>query len=294
MVPALQVLLDEFQADGRLIGDLHLSRRRLKLCADTFDLSAALSADAIPADAFAGVTRPACEAGEAGAWAQDLARGRLLHALRRHRCALSLDLNVRRSDLSDDPSQHLSFLHAIIVTLGEAAAPQFVLWRPTNVLFSWAEFEACDLPQLRRAGDPETTLHAFLSEANSTRRPSPATSASLPAENLVSNVVVKASLATGVEAACRPHPGAQSGSVERLPRRSSARMFRRGESLKRAPTLPSLDRQQSRLREALTEGEEGEKLPRTLTRRAPRWLWLFGCVLLVISLLVVFPTWSVA
>ncbi len=147
-VDALQYLLEDIRAgalgtqSAREISGLRMSGGHIRLRAAEYDLAIALSGEGLPLSAFSGAVRPA------RAEQADLQRGRILHLLRRHRCALGLLLRVRAPRDPAQPSPADGLL-ALALPLCMGLKPRLVMLQGSGLLLTLDEF-AC----LRTQGLP--------------------------------------------------------------------------------------------------------------------------------------------
>ena len=149
---ASQFLIDDLRQEGRSISGVRITRHAMRLRADGFELALSLSDKAIPARAFAGAVRPVAM----GAAAPDMARGRVLHALRHHDWVLGLLLRLRGVQQDQSMEARLQALpaacHALSATVAEAAPPLVMVWQGSGLVCTLAEFLALPAGMLDEAG----------------------------------------------------------------------------------------------------------------------------------------------
>ena len=301
MILALQFLLDDLRREGRQVSGVRLAGHSLRLRVEDFELAASLSPEPLPVTAFHGVMRPP-RGGEAeGDWTHDLARGRLLHAIRHHRWALGVLLRARSGSDADDPEDELDLpaeCRTVVAALVEASAPQFILWQGSGVLFTLAEFQTLAPPRLNAPGDPGSAMHpkapgrplarpAMPDWTQPTREPSEE-NASADAEDAAEDAEP-----TALPAIAAAHEAPRSRR-DRMVTRSVGRMFRRKQDSSRPPDLPGIERSQRRLGRVFGRGRSQSEAGSTSpdSRMRIRRLRLLSGVLVAISLLLVFPPWS--
>jgi hypothetical protein len=297
MILALQFLLDDLRRDGRQVSGVRLSGHTLRLRVEDFELAASLASEPLPVAAFHGVQRPAH--GDAGCsdWTHDLARGRLLHAIRHHRCALGVLLRARCGSEIGNAYEELdlsSECRNVIAALVEASPPQFILWQASGVLFTLAEFRNLAPRRLNAPGDPATVMQPNPAPIAAVRRPT-MPDWTRPSERPA---------AADVSRSHRPAEQARGGvnlpattggrelrrnRLDRVLRRSAGKLFRRSDNLQRPANLPGLERSHRRLARAF-DREPAEAAARA-SKRMSRRRRLLGCALLAISLVVV-PPWA--
>lgn len=137
---ASQFLIDDLRRDGRTISGVRISRHALRLRADGFELALSLTDAPLPMHAFAGTVRPLPDS----AGTPDMARGRVLHALRHHRWVLGLLMRLRGVQEGQSMDTRLQALpgacHALIDAVAEAAPPMLVIWQSSGVVCTASEF----------------------------------------------------------------------------------------------------------------------------------------------------------
>ncbi|MFN3954733.1 MAG: hypothetical protein ACK4LQ_09790 [Pararhodobacter sp.] len=160
----LQFLLHDLYLEGRLVGGVQLKGPTLRLRFEGYELILTQSDQPLPARALDGALRPRRAAGERteAPPPADLARGRVLHALRSHRHALSVLLRARGGRRSEDPPDALLHLtsecRAMLEAVIEAMPPRAVVWQPGAVAFTCEEFLATRADALLDAGDRANVL----------------------------------------------------------------------------------------------------------------------------------------
>lgn len=294
LILALQFLLDDLRRDGRQISGVRLAGDSLRLRVEDFELAASLASRPLPVAAFNGVLRPELVSGAEGDWTHDLARGRLLHAIRHHRQALGVLLRARWSGKGADPEGTLDLsaeCRTVVSALVEAAPPQFVLWQANGVLFTLAEFQKVTQRRLDAPGDPISAIHPKPTPIARVQRPLMPdwTKASDgPADETGS----ERSQAGVSESASLPVPVAGLNSprdrFSRALNRSVGNMFRRAQSRQRPTELPGLARSERRLARAFDRASAGVNFEgqNHVQRRRLR---LLGCAVLTASLLIILP-----
>lgn len=297
MILALQFLLDDLRRDGRQISGVRLFGHTLRLRVEDFELAASLAPEPLPVAAFHGVLRPEQGGSLSGDWTHDLARGRLLQAIRHHRWALGVLLRARwggEAAHSEEELDLTSECRSVVAALVEASPPQFILWQASGVLFTLAEFQNLTPRRLNASGDPASAMYP---------KPTPIAPATRPAMPNWTKPAGEAAAddtdgpPRGVEVP--PSGGAMPAVAadretrrnrrDRMFRRSSGRLFRHTEDRERPPELPALERSHRRLARALERkapGAASAASKRAQTRR----LRLFGCALF--ALLVILPPWG--
>jgi len=291
MILALQFLLDDLRRDGRKVSGVRLSGQTLRLRVEDYELVASLAPEPLPVAAFDGVLRPVQPRIGRGEWTHDLARGRLLHAIRHHRRALSVLLRAR----SPEAGETLEDLdlgaecRTVVSALVEASPPQFILWQGTGVLFTLAEFQNLPTSRLNAPGDPATALHPRPPTA-SIARPEPerqAVSADVPGVNTTDVATAKGDDESPATVSAAQEPRSR---LSRMLQRSAGRIFKHDEDRQRPPELPALERSQRRLARAFDHGAEPVAAPPLppAPRRGRRFL---GGLLLAVSLIYILPPW---
>ena len=175
----LQFLLHDLYLEGRAVSGVQLKGPTLRLRFEGYELILTQSDQPLPARAFEGALRPrralprsqgsaaprpAGEgiSGDEGQVVADMARGRVLHALRNHRYALSVLLRARGGRRSDDPPDAFAQLagecRAMLEAVIEATPPRAVVWQPGAVAFTCEEFLASRAETLLDGGDPANVL----------------------------------------------------------------------------------------------------------------------------------------
>ncbi|MCC5986430.1 MAG: hypothetical protein JJT95_02035 [Pararhodobacter sp.] len=134
---ASQFLIDDLRRDGRTITGVRLSRHALRLRADGFDLALSLNDAPLPLQAFTGAARPVPDG-------SDLARGRVMHALRHHRWVLGVLMRLRGVQPGQSMDERLDVLpgecRSLIATVAEAAPPALVIWQANGAICTASEF----------------------------------------------------------------------------------------------------------------------------------------------------------
>ncbi|WP_209425174.1 hypothetical protein [Pararhodobacter sp. SW119] len=303
MILALQFVLDDLRRDGRQVSGLRLSGQTLRLRVEDYELAASLATEPLPIAALQGVMRPARDEAEHGGWTHDLARGRMLHAIRHHRWALGVLLRARSgaSDANVDDDLDLpAECRSVVSALIEAAPPQFILWQSSSVLFTLGEFQNLPPRRLNAPGDPRSAMHPRTGPGRLVARP------------VMPDWTKTAESAGNVEAkgegGTTAPPGAETpkpnqsptripdadeprSRMDRMLRRSAGRIFHRGATQKRPPDLPNLDRDHRRLGRAFGRGDQPGTQPER-ERSQRRKLRLLGGVLVALSLMVFLPPWT--
>lgn len=160
----LQFLLHDLYLEGRPVGGVQLKGPTLRLRFEGYELILTQSDQPLPARALDGALRPRSTARPLAdaPVPTDLARGRVLHALRSHRHALSVLLRARGGRRSDDPPDALLHLtsecRAMLEAVIEAMPPRAVVWQPGAVAFTCEEFLATRADTLLDAGDRANVL----------------------------------------------------------------------------------------------------------------------------------------
>lgn len=298
LILALQFLLDDLRRDGRQIGGVRLSGQTLRLRADDFDLAVSVAPGPLPVAAFTGVLRPAQAGSAAGGWPHDLARGRLLHAIRHHHRAVGVLLRARCSPGPAAGEEDLDLgaeCRTVVAALVEASPAQFILWQQSGVLFTLAEFRNLTPPRLNAPGDARTAFHP---------RPLPAVAIRRP--NCAEAAARDDAVASGGGAALpRPArgdvvPGAPSRAtadqrrrrLDRLHQRSAGRLFRRADDRRRADAQTPLERMQRRLARAFGRGGDRRAAPDPARPVPSRRIRLLSCALLALMLALLLPPWT--
>lgn len=253
---AMQFLIDDLRFDGRKVSWIALKGPSLRLRVEGYELVLAHTDGALPAQAFHGVLRPAPNARQlaqhpdddaAAPDSADLARGRVLYALRHHPCALSVLLRPRgaapagwesaEEGLSEAADPALLALvrecRALLEPVIEAAAPATVIWQPGAVAFTCEEFLASRAEALLLPGDTARPLQLAAEGERPRHRPL-LTDFPLPADQ------------PATLPACLPQTRA-----ERASQRSAGQLFGRTRATGRAAALPRLHRQDARLARAM-------------------------------------------
>jgi len=272
---AMQFLLDDLRFEGRKVTWIALKGSSLRLRVEGYELVLAHTDGALPPQAFHGVLRPAtgqwltADTAEVAcssvpsteadrALGRDLARGRVLHALRHHPCALSVLLRPRgtqpdRGEQDDTAEQALLALvrecRALLEPVIEAAPPATVIWQPGAVAYTCEEFLASHAEALVQPGDATRPLQLASDAERPRDRPTLHTlfdtvkqddCALSPAPDVSADKSVL-SLADA----------APQSRKDRAAGRSSGQLFGTARSAGRPIALPRLHRQDARLAEAL-------------------------------------------
>lgn len=263
---AMQFLIDDLRFDGRRVTWVALKGNSLRLRVEGFELVLAHTDGALPPQAFQGVLRPfrgSLAEGEtdgdgapvAGP-ARDLARGRVLHSLRHHPCALSVLLRPRGSpprggdgDVSHaGPDSTLDALirecRALLEPVIEAAPPATVIWQPGAVAYTCEEFLASRAETLALPGDAAHPLQLVTEKERPRHRPA------LHGFGDVSDKEQPA-LPAPTDSACPPATGTPHSRAGRAAQRSAGQLFGTAHRSGRPVALPRLHRQDARLAEAL-------------------------------------------
>jgi hypothetical protein len=294
MILALQFLLDDLRREGRQISGVRLAGDSLRLRVEHFELAASLASTPLPVAAFNGVLRPELASRAAIDWPHDLARGRLLYAIRHHRQALGVLLRARLAGEGVHREEALdlsSECRAIVSALVEAAPPQFVLWQASGVLFTLAEFRTVTQQRLDAPGDPGSAMYPKPAPIARVQRPS------MPDWTKIDDRPANARGSERPEASVTGHaslpvpvigPNAPRDRFSRMLNRSVGNMFRRANSLQRPRELPSPARNERRLARAFDRASAGVHIERH-DRAQRRRLRLFGCAVLTASLIIILP-----
>lgn len=273
---AMQFLIDDLRFEGRKVNWLALKENSLRLRVEGYELVLAHTDGALPPQAFQGVLRPAAgqwqtsepsenaaapvPAADGGAHAErDLARGRVLHALRHHPCALSVLLRPRsasaeRAPQHDTVEQALLALvrecRALLEPVIEAAPPAAVIWQPGAVAYTCEEFLASRAEALVLPGDAARPLQLACDAERPRDRPAlhPFADAVLPpGDDLLPSTPAPApDESAPVVSRALPH-----NRTDRAAGRSAGQLFGNARAKGRPVALPRLHRQDARLAEAL-------------------------------------------
>lgn len=275
---AMQFLMDDLRFEGRKVTWIALKGSSLRLRVEGYELVLAHTSEPLPPQAFQGVYRPRDCSTEDPHQADDrtdLARGRVLHALRQHQYALSVLLRPRGTPAYEDPDEALLVLmrecRAMIEPVIEAAPPSAVLWQPGAIAFTCEEFLASRAEMLLLPGNHATPLQFDAALEKPRYRPAltfpdPATARQTDTANdLVLVEPAETSTATQQEAAVNlpsvfgrrpPRAGSTPQSrSDRVAKRSAGQLFSSAERANARPVaLPRLHRQDARLVQALRAG----------------------------------------
>ncbi len=149
---AAQFLIDDLRQEGRTISGVRITRHAMRLRADGLELALSLTDRPIPPGAFVGAVRPLV----AGAAVPDMARGRVLHALRHHHWVLGLLLRPRGVQEGQSMAARLQALpvtcHALSAAVAEAAPPLVVVWQANGLVCTLGEFLGLPAGMLDEAG----------------------------------------------------------------------------------------------------------------------------------------------
>jgi len=266
---AMQFLMDDLRFEGRTVTWIALKSGSLRLRVEGYELVLAHASEPLPPQAFHGTYRPAKASTEGADEADDstdLARGRVLHSLRQHRCALSVLLRPRGAAVSDDPHETLLTLvrecRAMIEPVIEAAPPSVVLWQPGAVAFTCAEFLTSRAEELLVSGNRANLLQ-FDADAEKPRyRPAlafgepvapkglaPAQPAEICTQTQPAGEVHLPAVISQLSARSASAPHSRS---ERAAKRSAGQLFAStGRASARPIALPRLHRQDVRLAQAM-------------------------------------------
>jgi len=289
----MQFLIDDLRFEGRKVTWIALKGSSLRLRFEGYELVLAHTDGALPPQAFHGVLRPgpallltpdAVEDSPAPDHAltkqHDLARGRVLHSLRHHPCALSVLLRPRGAqpaapdaDTQDAPLRLIRECRALLEPVIEAAAPATVIWQPGAVAYTCEEFLASRAETLLLPGDTAHPLRVVTDEERPRNRPvlHPFQDAVLPdgAPHIAVADVGTDLLSATDENAPAPACAQPQSRTERAARRSAGQLFSGTRRGSRPVTLPRLHRQDARLAEALRArpAPETEAVTRARQRR---------------------------
>lgn len=284
---AMQFLMDDLRFEGRKVTWIALKGSSLRLRVEGYELVLAHTSEPLPPQAFQGVYRPRENRAEDAHQADDrtdLARGRVLHALRQHQYALSVLLRPRGTPACEDPDAALLVLvrecRAMIEPVIEAAPPSAVLWQPGAIAFTCEEFLASRAELLLLPGNHATPLQFDAAAEKPRYRPALAfpdpaairktdVIATDTASDMVPENPTEASTATQKDAAVHlpvvfgrrpPRVGSTPQSRnDRVARRSAGQLFSSTDRASARPVaLPRLHRQDARLVQALRDGEPPE------------------------------------
>lgn len=240
LVRALQFLLDDLQADGRVPGRLWLGARALRLGADGLDLQLTLRDGAPPDALLDGVMRPRAPMLPPQPDLTRLHLGRLARG-----AATSLAIAVKDGEADSDGGSDGDSACAIgramqiwlcLLPLIEAAPPRLILWTPGRLLLTPDEVLRAGPGLLAAPGDPDTRFDP--ARASAPVRPQ-------------------------IVHPMRPVPRTR---FQRAERRSARRLFGTPDSA-HPPTLPRLEPAQARVSAAL-RADDAEPPPRPRPRLA--------------------------
>ena len=260
----MQFLLDDLRFEGRKVTWIALKGSSLRLRVEGYELVLAHTDGALPPQAFHGVLRPAAipwqapAAGDdasvpANGHRRDLARGRVLHSLRHHPCALSVLLRPRgtspdHAGQGDTPEQALLALvrecRALLEPVIEAAPPATLIWQPGAVAYTCEEFLASRAEALVLPGDAAQPL--LLASDTERPRERPLPHALFDAASHPVDVLPAAPEDAPAVAVASPQ-----SRMDRAARRSAGQLFGTARGAGRPVALPRLHRQDARLAEAL-------------------------------------------
>ena len=263
---AMQFLIDDLRFDGRAVTWVALKGNTLRLRVEGYELVLAHTEGALPPQAFLGVLRPvaghpadrADPEAQAGGPARDLARGRVLHSLRHHPCALSVLLRPRgtppadagAADGREDAEPAMLALmrecRALLEPVIEAAPPATVIWQPGAVAYTNEEFLANRAEALALPGDPAHPLLLPSEKERPRHRPALHTE---PADTESS--ALSSALPATVEDATLPEIRSPRSRTGRVQGRSAGQLFGHTRRSARPVGMPRLHRQDARLAEAL-------------------------------------------
>lgn len=272
---AMQFLIDDLRFEGRKVTWVALKGSSLRLRVEGYELVLAHTDGALPPQAFHGVLRPATglwltaetaedacpfvPATEAGCPpGQDLARGRVLHSLRHHPCALSVLLRPRGTQ-PDRAAQDNTVEHALMALVREcrallepvieAAPPATVIWQPGAVAYTCEEFLACRAEALVLPGDATRPVQLVSDAERPRNRPSLHALFDTAARD-DSALAPAADVSAGKNLMPLASAIPQSRK-DRAAGRSSGKLFGTTRGAGRPVALPRLHRQDARLAEAL-------------------------------------------
>jgi len=269
----MQFLIDDLRFDGRRVTWVALRGNTLRLRVEGYELVLAHTEGALPPQAFLGVLRPVAghlaDRTDAEAQAGDLARGRVLHSLRHHPCALSVLLRPRgtppadagpvdagpvdagpvdagatggRKDAEPDMLALMRECRALLEPVIEAASPATVIWQPGAVAYTCEEFLANRAEALVLPGDPAHPLLLPSEKERPRHRPA------LHAETASIDSAV---LPGSIEGATLSERGSPRSRSDRAQSRSAGQLFGHTRRPARPVAMPRLHRQDARLAEAL-------------------------------------------
>lgn len=284
---AMQFLMDDLRFEGRKVTWISLKGSSLRLRVEGFELVLAHTSEPLPPQAFHGVFRPAtgrADAADSRPDGADLARGRVLHALRQHQFALSVLLRPRGTPVRDDPDAALMELvrecRAMIEPVIEAAPPSAVLWQPGAVAFTCEEFLASRAETLLLPGDQASPLQfdtalekprfrpAVTFDSPENARQAAPIRGVLPEESADAPAAGTPNLPAVIgrrPPRAAPAPASRS---DRAAMRSAGQLFNSAERASARPVaLPRLHRQDARLAQALRGGEPAEANKRSIAAR---------------------------
>lgn len=285
---AMQFLIDDLRFEGRKVTWVALKGSSLRLRVEGYELVLAHTDGALPPQAFHGVLRPA-----AGQWltpetpdtdsacapaseadfnlSRDLARGRVLHSLRHHPCALSVLLRPRGAPLDparQDETGEQALLalvrecRALLEPVIEAAQPATVIWQPGAVAYTCEEFLASRAESLVLPADAAHPLQLI----SDTPRPRDRPALNAFFESATPDETTMPVTSTDAPALDGAAPGSRA---DRAAGRSSGQLFGTARGKRRPVALPRLHRQDARLAEALRArpAPEAEAAARARQRR---------------------------
>lgn len=156
LVLVAQFLVDDLRRDGHRIIGARISSHALRLRVDGFDLAMTMAEEPLPPSVTDALLRPVCPG-----TTPDLLRGRVLHALNRHRLILGILLRARhaRAAMAGDqqPADLTGICRVLIGTVAEAAPPVLVVWQANGAVLTPGEFRTASTAILTatidRAGD---------------------------------------------------------------------------------------------------------------------------------------------
>lgn len=291
---AMQFLIDDLRFEGRKVTWVALKGSSLRLRVEGYELVLAHTDGALPQQAFNGVLRPA-----AGHWltslatedrsatganddmtqdtGRDLARGRVLHSLRHHPCALSVLLRPRGT-LPDPAPQGDSVEEALLSLVREcrallepvieAAPPATIIWQPGAVAYTCEEFLASRAEALVRPGDAARPLQ-LVSDAERPRD-RPALHAHFDAILSDESALPATRAPSSDERALASASPLPQSRMDRTARRSAGQLFGSARATRRPVALPRLHRQDARLAQAMRAAHlapEAEAAARARQRR---------------------------
>jgi hypothetical protein len=158
LLAAMQFLVDDLRGDGRRIAGLRLSGGTLRLRCDGYEIILSLAPAPLPPGSFHGVMRPAGHAGNG----PDIARVHFQRVLQHHGHALGFLLRRRGAPPPDAAlaAQALAREGRLaLLPVIDAAPPDLLVWQPTGLVLTLAEFQALPAPDLLLPGNPQTRFH---------------------------------------------------------------------------------------------------------------------------------------